>query len=230
MVERSHYDIRQALFKAAGGVKSKWSSYTEVLGRPVTQFADGWAVPFYAATAYTPRLPGHHRLPTQSASREVLSTVDLVARRRFGRRPPSDSTPPSRSTLTSRKVAGVCAQLSRQSSLNRKMKPRYLGPLIVIGRNYGGAYVLCELDGTVLHRPVATFRLVPYFARMTPIYLPENFLDISDPRLQEMLHSDPDADAAEIEGDAPALNEPDDNNDDNDDHDDQDEGQRHTNE
>ncbi|KAL0945048.1 hypothetical protein HGRIS_012005 [Hohenbuehelia grisea] len=58
---------------------------------------------------------------------------------------------------------------------------------------------------------------------MTPIYLPENFLDISDPRLQEMLHSDPDADAAEIEGDAPALNEPDDNNDDNDDHDDQDE-------
>ncbi|KAL0948513.1 hypothetical protein HGRIS_011073 [Hohenbuehelia grisea] len=63
---------------------------------------------------------------------------------------------------------------------------------------------------------------------MTPIYLPKNFLDISDPRLQEMLHSDPDVDAAEIEGDAPALNEPDDNdydglNDDSDDHEDQDE-------
>jgi hypothetical protein len=34
--------------------------------------------------------------------------------------------------------------------LNRKMKPRYLGPLIVLSRNRGRVCILCELDGSVL--------------------------------------------------------------------------------
>lgn len=46
-----------------------------------------------------------------------------------------------------------------------KMAPRYYGPMLVVSRNRGGAYVLCELDGTLFHRPFAAFRLVPYFAR-----------------------------------------------------------------
>ena len=36
-----------------------------------------------------------------------------------------------------------------EKSLNRKMRPHYLGPLIVISRNRGGAYILAELDGTL---------------------------------------------------------------------------------
>jgi hypothetical protein len=52
-----------------------------------------------------------------------------------------------------------------KKSLNKKMRARYIGPLIVVSRNYGGAYILAELDGTVLHRPIATFHLLPYFAR-----------------------------------------------------------------
>ncbi|KNZ78116.1 hypothetical protein J132_01640 [Termitomyces sp. J132] len=48
---------------------------------------------------------------------------------------------------------------------NKKMKTRYLGPLVVISRNCGGAYIICELDGSVLHCPVAAdvllCRLVP---------------------------------------------------------------------
>ena len=37
------------------------------------------------------------------------------------------------------------------------MKQRYLGPLVVVSRNKGGAYVLAELNGAVLDRPIVAF-------------------------------------------------------------------------
>ena len=79
-----------------------------------------------------------------------------------------------------------------EKSLNRKMRPRYLGPLIVLSRNKGGAYIVCELDGTVYHRPIAAFRLIPYFARKE-IDFPESAIDIDTRRLRE-LESSEDAD------------------------------------
>ncbi|KIJ91900.1 hypothetical protein K443DRAFT_55327, partial [Laccaria amethystina LaAM-08-1] len=77
-----------------------------------------------------------------------------------------------------------------EKSLNRKMRPRYLGPLIVISRNRGGAYILAELDGTLFDRPTAAFRVIPYFAR-TKIDLPplEELLDVSKERLQDLRNS-----------------------------------------
>ena len=65
------------------------------------------------------------------------------------------------------------------------MRPRYLGPLIVVSRNYGGAYILSELDGSVLHRPIAAFRVIPYLARKS-IPIPEQFIDIPESRLKEL--------------------------------------------
>ena len=75
------------------------------------------------------------------------------------------------------------------------MRARYLGPLIVISRNRGGAYILAELDGSVFDRPTAAFRVIPYFAR-TKITLPplDELLDISRQRLLELENTD-DADA-----------------------------------
>ena len=49
--------------------------------------------------------------------------------------------------------------------LNRKTKPRYLGPYVVIRRTTNGAYILAELDGTVSKMRYAAFRVVPYLAR-----------------------------------------------------------------
>ena len=48
--------------------------------------------------------------------------------------------------------------------LNTKMRPRYLGPLIVISCNKGGTYILAELNGTLYHQPITAFRVIPYFA------------------------------------------------------------------
>jgi hypothetical protein len=72
-----------------------------------------------------------------------------------------------------------------EKSLNKKMKPQYLGPLIVLSKNKGGAYILCELDGSVLHNPVGAFRLIPYFARKS-IYFPEGVEDVHMKRLREL--------------------------------------------
>jgi hypothetical protein len=75
-----------------------------------------------------------------------------------------------------------------EKSLNKKMRARYIGPLIVVLRDYGGAYILAELDGTVLHHPIAAFCLLPYFAHIS-IPLPPDFIDIDDTHLREMEHS-----------------------------------------
>jgi hypothetical protein len=53
-----------------------------------------------------------------------------------------------------------------KSSLDRKTKPRYLGPYEVERKTRGGAYILNELDGTLYpQNNVAAFRLLPYITR-----------------------------------------------------------------
>jgi hypothetical protein len=80
------------------------------------------------------------------------------------------------------------------------MRARYLGPVIVISRNRGGAYILTELDGSMLNRPVAVFRVIPYFVR-SKLDLPslETLIDISQAHLTQMEESkavDPEDDNA----------------------------------
>ena len=49
---------------------------------------------------------------------------------------------------------------------------RYNRLVIIISRNHGGAYIICELDGTLAQSPIAAFRVLPYFAR--------DYIDIPD--------------------------------------------------
>ena len=67
-----------------------------------------------------------------------------------------------------------------EKALNQMMQARYLGPLIVISCNKGGAYIIAELNGSVFDRPVAAFRVIPYFTHMA-IAIPslEDLLNIS---------------------------------------------------
>jgi hypothetical protein len=49
--------------------------------------------------------------------------------------------------------------------LSRKTKLCYLGPMIVVCRTKGGAYILAELDGAVSKLCYAAFHLLPYLLR-----------------------------------------------------------------
>ncbi|OAX41865.1 hypothetical protein K503DRAFT_670899, partial [Rhizopogon vinicolor AM-OR11-026] len=61
------------------------------------------------------------------------------------------------------------------------------GPLIVLARNKGGAYILAELDGSVLDRPTATYCVIPYLARKNlPLPNLADFIDISLEQLQAL--------------------------------------------
>jgi Integrase zinc binding domain/RNase H-like domain found in reverse transcriptase len=223
LVERSHFDVRQALFKACDGEESKWSStaYSVFWAERVTVRRRMGCSPYFATTGTHPLLPfdiseANYLLPPPDS---ILSSTDLISRRAI-------ALQKRRSHLATLhdKVYGARLEAARrferdhaatiedfnfklgdlvlirntaiEKALNRKMRARYLGPLIVISRNKGGAYVVAELDGSVLDRPVAAFRVIPYFAR-TSLDIPslDELIDISKQRLAQMedsLATDPD--------------------------------------
>ena len=76
--------------------------------------------------------------------------------------------------------------------MDKKMKPRYLGLMIIIARLKGGSYVIVELDGSVFHQKVATFRVIPYFVRMEIEMLDnlEELINISKTTLKRIEETD----------------------------------------
>ena len=74
-----------------------------------------------------------------------------------------------------------------EKALNRKMWPCYTGPLVVVSCNHGGAYILCKLDGTLLHAPFTMFCIIPYFAHEHIEILDiQSHIDIMVAHLREM--------------------------------------------
>ena len=214
LVERSHFDVRQALFKSCDGQESKWSStaYSVFWAERVTVRRRMGCSPYFATTGAHPLLPfdiaeANYLLPPPDG---ILSSTDLIARRAVALQKRRSQL----STLHD-KVHGARLAAARrferdhsasirdfdfklgdlvlvrntaiEKALNRKMRARYLGPLIVISRNKGGAYIVSELDGSVLDRPIAAFRVIPYFAR-TALDIPplDDLIDISEARLTQM--------------------------------------------
>jgi hypothetical protein len=214
IVERSHFDVRQALFKAADGDQSKWSSvaYSVFWADRITVRKRMGCSPYFAATGTHPLLPfditeaTYLRPPPTS----ILSTTDLIARRAIALQKRREDLERLHSKVLQARLDAatrfekehtatirdfdfnlgdlvLIRNTAIEKALNRKMRARYLGPLIIISRNKGGAYILAELNGALLDRPVAAFRVIPYFARKS-IDLPplQDLLDVSLDRLKEL--------------------------------------------
>ncbi|KXN92179.1 hypothetical protein AN958_08894 [Leucoagaricus sp. SymC.cos] len=77
-------------------------------------------------------------------------------------------------------------------SANQKIKQIYLGPMVVIARGKGGAYILAEMDRLVWQNKVAAFRIIPYLARKSILLsrLVTEALDVSDEIFNELKESE----------------------------------------
>ena len=212
LVERAHFDVRQSLYKAVDGDESKWSlgAHTVFWAERVTVRRRMGCSPYFVITGSHPLLPLDISEATylQPPPDSILSSTDLIARRAIALQKRSGDLQVLFSKVYEARLEAakrfeivhkrtirdynftrgdlvLMRNTQIEKSLDRKMRPRYLGPLIVIARNFGGAYVLCELDGSVLHRPIAAFRVLPYLARKS-ILLPPNFADIDADRLRQL--------------------------------------------
>ncbi|OJT06660.1 Transposon Tf2-1 polyprotein [Trametes pubescens] len=216
IVKRPHYDMRQALFKAADGAQERWHQHVHNVqwANRITVRRRLGCSPFFAATGSHPLLPfdivkATYLAPPPNA---MPSTADLIASRaRALARRAEDVDRLHTRVYNARVHAAHQLELKHprsirdfnfargdlvlmrnkaiESALNRKMRPRYLGPYVILARNCSTAYIVCELNGAVLDRPIAAFRLVPYLARRTIdlAWLDDNtYLDISTARLREM--------------------------------------------
>ena len=217
-IERPHWDIRQSLYKATGGNENRWYWFFDhvMWADRITVRKRLGCSPFFLITGAEPVTP----LDVQEATwlveppTGIMSTTDLVAARARAlakhqvhveqamrrvdaekRKRVTEFAQANASTIKrwnfKRGDLVLMRNTAIESSLNSKMKPRYIGPMIVVTRNRGGAYILAEMDGSVYQNKVAAFRVIPYYPRksITLPDIPGSGFDITEAQIRELEQS-----------------------------------------
>jgi hypothetical protein len=208
LIESKHFDVREAIMKTCEGNASKWRQVLPQVfwaERTTIRRSTGYS-PYYMVHGVHPLLPfdiheATYLAPTQDFG---ITTEELIAiRAQQLEKRPEDIANFQQIVTKSRHEnlerfekrhgsrivdfdfkAGslVLVRNSRiEESLNRKTKPRYTGPMVVVRKTVGTSYVVAELDGTQSQLRVAGFRLIPYLPRSsTSIPIVSNISDDED--------------------------------------------------
>ena len=70
------------------------------------------------------------------------------------------------------------------------MKPRYLGPMVVLRQTTNRSYLLAELDGVVSRLRYAAFWLIPYYSRLSSVICITELTDTDDENLDKLAGED----------------------------------------
>ena len=206
-IERPHWDIRQMLYKATGANNtSRWYWFLHaVLWADRTSIRKRMGCsPYFMLTGAHPVLP----LDLTEATWLVEPPVGIISEEEhIGMRARAlvkhkvhveemrqrvDESKLKRMAEYEEKFKAVIKDFkfepgdlvllrntAIENSLDKKMKPRYEGPKIVVRRNMNGTYILAEMTGFVHQQKFAQFRVVPYYAR-NRIDIPEGIMNIID--------------------------------------------------
>jgi hypothetical protein len=192
VIERAHRSVRDSLMKAANGDESKWLDVLPSViwaERTTIQRSTGHS-PFYIAHGVEPLFPfdiseATYLIPTADAP---MTTPELIAlRARQLQKREKDLATIADKVLAARKQSVkqfidahrksiidydfqpgslvLIRNSAVEMELNRKTKPRFFGPMIVVRRTQYGAYILSELDGAVSKIHYAAFCIIPYYPR-----------------------------------------------------------------
>jgi hypothetical protein len=219
-IERAHLDIREALSKATSGHLGKWYWFLKPIlwADRITVRRGLGCSPYFAVTGAEPILPLDIVESTWLVKTpdRTLSTSELIGLRAQALAKHQSHVEAMRNRVDENKrkalrafekhhrgkirnfnfAPGTLVQIRNsaiETNLDRKMYPRYLGPMVVIRRTKGGSYVIAQMDGTLLKEKVAAFRVLPHVARYRPIKLPQNIhdlIDVSKEKLDEMILDD----------------------------------------
>ena len=159
IIEWSHFEVRQALFKAANGEQGKWSqvTYSAFWSERVTPRCRMGCLPYFAVTGTHPLLPFdiievNYLLPPPDS---LLSTTNLIVRwaialqkrqedlarlkecihvacNHAAIRFEQDHSATIQNFDFSRGDLVLVHNTAIEKALNRKMRPRYFGPMIVL--------------------------------------------------------------------------------------------------
>ena len=216
VVERPHWDLRQMLYKATDGNVKKWfwSLHHVMWVDRVTVRKRTGCSPYFMVTGAQPTLPLDLTETTWLVTypERMLSRAELIGLRAVALAKHVNHVEEMWTRVSKEKIRRtfqlerdlqhkiqefdlgpgslvLVKNLAIEMLADRKMKPRYLGPMVVVKRLQGGAYILAELDGMVWQNWVAAFRVLPYLARKKIEFTREvrNALDASEEDLKELL-------------------------------------------
>ena len=196
IVESKHFDVREAVMKTCKGNESKWCEVLPQVfwAERVTIRRSTSYSPYYMVHGVHPLLPFDITEATYLAPAQDygVTTEELIATQaqQLAKRP--EDLAKMRETVSESRQknlerfekrhesriidfdfqpgALVLVRNTRvEESLNRKTKPRYLGPMAVVRKTAGTSYIVTELDGSESQLRVAGFRLIPYFPRTSTL-------------------------------------------------------------